>query len=461
MKLTRALSIAAVAALFAGGGAVAAQADATTTETSAVSATAPSAAAPSAGATTYYVSGEGADTNDGLSPAQAFRTIQHASDLTEPGDIVEIMNGEYGDTSGQGVVRITRSGTLEAPITYRAFHKHTPVIRPVTGWNGISLVGASHIVIDGLEVRGNSDNLTLEDAVANASASKATYNQNCIHARPAATGEPWSHLTVINSRISDCPGGGVGTTGGDYITIANNIVHSNAWYAVYANSGISVLTPVPVDDSTDYKIKILNNVSYDNESKVKWIACNCISDGNGIIVDSTLNARSAGGVDYTGRTLVANNVVFDNGGTGIHAYRSANVDIFNNTAYLNSRSPAIDNPNISAFVSRDVNVINNVSYALPGKSTNSTYNNVNVVYDYNTYWGGVAPAVLGEHDQIADPEFVNASVDPEVADFRLRRGSPAGDSATTLTQVVDDLDGKKRPSGSAYDRGAYELRGRH
>ncbi|MGC5170079.1 choice-of-anchor Q domain-containing protein [Microbacterium sp. DT81.1] len=443
MKFTRSISVIALAAVFSGAG-VAAHAD-----------------AASDGPTTYFVSGAGADTNTGLAPDQAFRSIQRASDLTEPGDTVEIMDGEYADTSGQGVLRITRSGTLDAPITYRAYHNQTPVIRPVTGWNGVSLVGASHIVLDGLEIRGNADNLTLEDATANASPGKATYNQNCVHARKNAAGERWSHLTVINSHIYDCPGGGLSTTGGDYITFADNVVHSNAWYSVYANSGISILTPEDVDDATGYKIRIENNVSYDNESKVKWIACNCISDGNGIIVDSTLNARSSGGVDYKGRTLVANNVVFDNGGTGIHAYRSANVDILNNTGYLNSRSPFINNPNISAFVSRDVRVINNVSVTLPGKPSNSAYRNENVLYDYNTYWGGAEPEVLGANDLIVDPEFVAPSTDPAVADFRLTRGSPAGDTGIALPEVTDDFDGKKRPSGSAFDRGAFELRGRH
>src|SRR5688572_20501718 len=42
------------------------------------------------------------------------RTIQYASSLTKPGDVVEIAAGEYPER-----VYITRSGTAEAPITYR------------------------------------------------------------------------------------------------------------------------------------------------------------------------------------------------------------------------------------------------------------------------------------------------------------------------------------------------------
>ncbi|MEH2403794.1 MAG: right-handed parallel beta-helix repeat-containing protein, partial [Nostoc sp.] len=44
---------------------------------------------------TYYVSGNGNDTNSGLSTSSAFRTIQKAADITNPGDTVLIMNGVY------------------------------------------------------------------------------------------------------------------------------------------------------------------------------------------------------------------------------------------------------------------------------------------------------------------------------------------------------------------------------
>jgi len=49
-----------------------------------------------ASATNYYVSAEfGTDNHDGLSPETPFFNLQTASDLTEPGDTVFIMNGVY------------------------------------------------------------------------------------------------------------------------------------------------------------------------------------------------------------------------------------------------------------------------------------------------------------------------------------------------------------------------------
>ncbi|MEH2404326.1 MAG: right-handed parallel beta-helix repeat-containing protein, partial [Nostoc sp.] len=43
----------------------------------------------------YYVSGSGDDKNSGISTSSAFRTIQKAADITNPGDTVLIMNGVY------------------------------------------------------------------------------------------------------------------------------------------------------------------------------------------------------------------------------------------------------------------------------------------------------------------------------------------------------------------------------
>ncbi|MFD6416285.1 right-handed parallel beta-helix repeat-containing protein [Streptomyces sp. NPDC060194] len=409
---------------------------------------------------TYYVSASGSDANDGRSPRSPFRTIQHAADLTRPGDTVQIMNGTYRDTSNEGVVMVRNSGTAGAPITYTNYRNHRPKIAPVTGWNGIVLIGASHIVIDDLEIEGNARNLTLEDATAKADPRKPAYNQNCVVAREGADKLPWSHVTFRNIHAHDCPGGGIATTGGDYITIEDNLVHSNANYAVYANSGISVLAPEAVDESREIKVSIQRNVVHDNESKVKWVVCGCISDGNGIIIDTTIHPDTSGGV-YTGRSLIANNISFDNGGSGIHAYKSADVDIVNNTTYLNSRSPALSYPNVGAWGSKDVRVLNNISVARPGKETNFAHDNVNVVYDYNVYWGGLKPRTAGPHDLIADPLLRNPGTDPETADFRIERGSPAGDSGTRFDEVGRDFTGKRRPQGPAYDRGAFELRGRH
>ncbi|MEU7905843.1 right-handed parallel beta-helix repeat-containing protein [Actinoplanes sp. NPDC049118] len=425
------------------------------TGSAAAGATSPSQAA----AQNYYVSGSGSDINSGRSTIAPFRSIQRAADLTRPGDTVNIMNGTYGDTSTEGVVQIKRSGAPGKVITYRALPGHHPVLKPVTGWNGIVLIGASYITIEGLEIKGDSAAITLEQATAGASDSRPRFNTNCINTREDRdTGALSHHLTIRGNYVHHCPGAGIGVMYGDHVLIERNRVHTTSWYAVYGTSGISVYEPIdvaPPANGESYKVVIRNNISYDNENKVKWIGCDCISDGNGIIVDDTLQ-RQSGKKAYTGRILVANNIVFNNGGTGIHAYLGRDVDIVHNTAYLNSRSPALNNPNIGAWSSTNVNILNNISYARAGKATTFPAGDTNVRYDFNIYFGGLPPQARGPNDIIADPRFANASTDPATADFWLQPQSPAVDSGTNSIPVSTDYFGTRRPQGAAPDRGGIE-----
>jgi len=68
-----------------------------------------------AGAADYYVSATGDDTHPG-SLAAPFRTINRAIENLQPGDVVYIRGGTYFET-----VRVTASGTQDAPITIRSY----------------------------------------------------------------------------------------------------------------------------------------------------------------------------------------------------------------------------------------------------------------------------------------------------------------------------------------------------
>jgi hypothetical protein len=409
---------------------------------------------------TYYVSPGGSDGNPGTSPAKPFRTLQKAADSTAPGDTVSIMNGTYTERAGgSDVLVISRSGRAGAPITFRAHPGHRPVINPVTAWNGIRVNGASYIVIRGLEIKGNSADISLAEAERGATTRKGTYNTNCLWAdRNKSSGATPHHIEIVGNTVHHCPGLGIGAGDADHVTIDRNHVHSNAWYSVFATSGISILAARDVDrgDSRKYKIRVTNNTVHDNESKVKWEKCDCYSDGNGIIIDTLKDKAKAGatGPDYQGRVLVANNVSYDNGGSGIHSYKSRHVDILHNTAYRNGRSTRMDSyANIYAHDSEDVRLLNNISYGRPGQATNSKSRNVDVTYDYNVYYGGQAPEVKGPHDIVADPRIVEPGDGAKDA-FRLRSGSPAIGSAKPLPEVTTDITGAPRVAG-APDRGAY------
>jgi len=357
---------------------------------------------------TYYVSGSGNDKNTGLSSSSAFRTIQKAADITKPGDTVLIMNGVYKNAYRNGnVVSITRSGTAKAWIKFKAYPGHFPKLQH-NGWNGILIHnGASYIEVNGLEVIGNNANVTLDYAMSEkTNRLNPLTSGNCINVDGRKNGHI-HHIRILNNKVHGCGGGGIGAEGADYVTIDRNVVFDNAWYSVYANSGISMFHNRMLDNYQGYKMFVTNNKVYNNRQYIPWLKTGTITDGNGIIIDDLKGTQinSRWGV-YKGRTLVKNNLTFNNGGSGIHAYLSERVDIINNTAFLNNQSPEITGGQIFANTSSDVKVLNNILYAFPGKNVNSKWKSTKVIYDYNIYLNSSKVSVKGLNDIVADPEFI-------------------------------------------------------
>jgi hypothetical protein len=342
-----------------------------------------------------------------------------------------------------------------------------------SAWNGIEITGgASYVEINGFEVkgfRGTLDNRT----VAGAEAQYATYstcaglavnpiyNGNGITVKDGnnkITTDNSHHIRILNCKVHDCGGGGIQVSGGDYITIEDNEVYRNAWYSVYANSGISIYQPYNYDAGTNHKIIVQRNKSYDNDSKVKWqVGCK-FSDGNGIIIDDTRNGQntSSYGV-YAGKTLVANNIASNNGGSGIHAFASNNVDIVFNVSYLNGQRSGYNDGGIYGNTTTNVQILNNIIVGVSGKNVLTNFTNSNYVVNYNVFFQGNLPSVSGVNDlRTTNPLFINPSIDPSVADFRLAANSPAINSGTPFSAVTTDFTGAPRSVGSAPDRGGYE-----
>ncbi|MEK5056936.1 hypothetical protein BK126_18580 [Paenibacillus sp. FSL H7-0326] len=416
--------------------------------------------------TAYYVSPTGQNSSGyGTNPSTPFRTIQYAADRTNPGDTVYVMNGTYSETNNEAVLKVTRSGNENAYITYKNYPGHSPKLTTDSAWNHILVASASYIRIEGFEIAGNNANLTLSQGEARYNHYLQNYpsgtvdwdymavtNTNGINVKPASTtsAKP-SHIIIENNSVHDVPGGGILTEESDYITIQNNNVYNNAWYAVYANSGISVFHSYNSDNNTsNYKNIVRNNEVYNNKGLVKWVKTEDYSDGNGIIIDDNKNTQLDGRLaPYTGKTLVTNNITYNNGGSGIHSYSSARVDIMNNTSYQNASQ--LNYGEIYAHDSTNVNLFNNIMYARTGRHITSNSNNSNVNYNYNIYYNGT-PAVSGPNDITSDPLFYNA----EAGDFRVHIGSKAIDNGTSSLAPNHDFSDNSRPRGFAPDRGAYE-----
>lgn len=419
-------------------------------------------AACDASAATYYVApppvGNDGGGHTGLSEAQAFATISHAAGLTNPGDTVLVRSGTYTNACPTyNAATISRSGTAAAWITYANYPGEHPKIR-YNGWNGFGITG-NYVDVGGFEIQGNAASVTL----AYAQAHQGEYATNPLISGNAIAIQATTlthHVRIHGNVVFENGCSGIGTVNADYLTIENNVAYHNAYWSSYACSGISNLNNGNFDNSTATKMVICNNVVYGNEEYIPFAfsSTHSITDGNGIIIDTSRNnAAGNSGIAYLGRTLIANNLVFDNGGRGIHVFESDHIDIVNNTVYFSGRSPAIADGEVTVIDSGDANVRNNILFARTGKPANTINAGSTATLDYNIAYNGTTYTGAGMHDLVAiDPKFVNADTDPTVANFHLQLSSPAIDSGNGTLAPTTDLDGIPRPLGSGFDRGAYE-----
>jgi parallel beta-helix repeat protein len=413
---------------------------------------------------TYYVDASLSVSGNGLTESTAFKTLTEAANATNSGDLVLVKDGTYA------AFQETTSGKANGWITWRNFEGHKPIIS-FNGWQGIYLKG-SYIEIDGLTVRGNNAKVTLAGALKqgkgceNATGDyESVYNGNGIYVDSRTTasnnpnGDKYHHISIKNCTVYECGGPGIGIIQSDYITIENCKVYNNSWYSLFGTSGISLYQNYNSDASQDIKNIIRNNVIYGNRMFVPWVFGNCkFTDGNGIIIDDFKNTQNGSSLGkYFGKTLIENNVVYNNGGRGIHCYLSDNITIVHNTCYQNSASPEIDEGEITFYGSNveSCSVYNNILFARSGEKVNTVANNATrYLHQNNLYFNSENGSQLGTIGKSGDPLFVN----PDTGDFKLKTGSPAIDfGQSTLYIPQKDILGNVRTKGKAPDCGAYEI----
>jgi parallel beta-helix repeat protein len=433
----------------------------------------------------YYVSPSGNDANTGLSTATAFLTLAKAAGVTAAGDVVYALSGTYtGANPTSTVLGINTPGTASAPIAYRAYPGNTPTIQ-FSSFTGIGFGStAAYIEVNGFTVNGNNQNVTLAQAsTADAIANPGNYpqfNGNCVFADGRTSTPKPNHLSILNNIVSNC-GAGIGLNGVDYITISGNTVFNCAWYDAYGTSAISILAAYNSDSSTATKIFITGNRIYNNYELIPYHVTSplSITDGEGIIIDTNMNSSiSTSGIAYsayTGRTYIANNVIYANGSSAVEVFQSAHVDVVNNSSYQDIHTPVAtavsttSGTNYSAPSGRgelalstvsDINAYNNVWYSYTGQNPYKlTSCSSGCAVDYNLYYNGsnAGSAVNGPNDLYVNPSYVNAAASTLPAvDLSLMLGSAAIDSGTTTLAPATDFNGTARPQGKGIDRGAYE-----
>ena len=420
-------------------------------------------------ATEWFISPLGNDaTNSGASERSPFQSMFKADSVMAPGDTLTLLDGTYP------VGAITKSGAPRAWITVRAKNprkailslelsaKQDPLNPGLLERNCLSLANVFYVKVIGLSMQGwNPKHATVGSG-------HGINIQGC------------HHILIRNCRVKDCSGSGISGspevwTGSnkvngplDFITIEDNEVSGCAFWNQYLCSGISVWkshsAALGVDPS-GFNCVIRRNMSYGNENKVgPWggpVAK--ATDGNGIILDCNNDNG------YPHATLVEGNLVFNNGGRGIHVLKSDNITVRYNTCWHNNRCRLdgtwkrgeLESDGSAGFRAEDNIAAGNTNTWSAALALHSFGPTLSMVLKNNLLFGAREvnqQVALSETGTLrVDPRFVKPSDDPAVADFRLQGGSPAIRAGDATPAPSPDLAGIPRPQGPVNDLGAYKF----
>lgn len=365
--------------------------------------------------TTYYVSPDGNDNNNGSIDAP-FKTIRKAANIVNPGDNVIVKDGIYTVASNvSNLITIRRGGTANAPVTFKAENKWKAVLDGLNeDHNGIHIL-APYVVIEGFEIK----NIYWQGIIVKAN--NVTIRNNHIHNVGnwhAKTDYPY--CTQYGVPEPGC--GPMATSGiipdGDNIVIENNTIHTigkTGWSGRYE--------PGRYDHAiygTHVKnLKIINNVVWDvwTGKAIDFAASNGIVANNSIL---RLTEPPSGQITDSGLMAIT-------GGN--------NQIIQNNIFYAcNGQPPIKTYTNLSYSLSVNNNI---TSPDCPPLS--SMANKTGVTFSDNI--------------ENVDPLFVNISE----RDFHLRSSSPAIDKGKGFSDRSKDADGNLIIG--LPDIGAYEYVG--
>jgi hypothetical protein len=184
-----------------------------------------------------------------------------------------------------------------------------------------------------------------------------------------------------------------------------------------------------------------------------------ITDGEGIIIDNNDNSQSDN-IPYVGRTLIVNNVGFNNGSSCIEvAPGTNNVDVIFNTCFWNQTSfqnMSSANGELNDRGANGINVYNNIFDALTTTPSGWDQSAGTTVFSNNLFYGGnAAHPIPGVNNVLSDPKFANASIGSAM-NLQLQAGSPAIDAGSSAVTRNTDYLGNCGLVGRAFDIGAFE-----
>lgn len=420
--------------------------------------------------TNYFVSPNGSKLNTGTSPQTPFRYCQDAAPLFQPGDTLFLMEGIHeAEFKDAPVLEILRSGTADSNIVITTYKDENPIVY-FDSWEGLKISGASYIQIIGLTIKGNRDSVSLNEAESQNYPNIEAIGRNWMNCYDTPNGEAegkyngqgilvigprliWSpdsietiphHITIKNCEVYNCTSSGIAAQQADYVTIQNNTVHHNCNYTLFGTSAINLYQLVNSDSTSSNHNIIESNLVYENELLLNPITTNCYRyDGNGIILDDfrheqTVNYQknTTQYPSYTAETTVRNNIIVQNGGSGISVYKSDHISILNNTLIKNGQylNANLNPGEIALGDYGQITLKNNILYSDTTVSETLEDNQKHTLFLYevdgpigtiiqesNLYWGEEnsslpLPSCMNCLDQV-NPFFNSTRIESEIEPF--------------------------------------------
>lgn len=397
----------------------------------------------------YHVKPGGNDNNSGLSFQMAFKTLQTATNRVKAGDTVFVYDGLY-----KGFDHFYKnSGTAAAPIVYLAAGDEVIINQSCgRGFDGLNIEGSHYIIVDGFKVYGIAD--------------------------PVGSGEDGiravlaDHITIRNCVVDSCYRG-IFTGYTDDFLVENNLC-----FRSYGEHGIYV------SNNSD-RVIVRNNICYNNKAAGIQLNPDLSSGGPGL----SYNVRIYNNVCYNNRiglnlqglyySEVYNNLIYNNGsgggGNGITLFHGDaasgcnDVKVYNNTVIVPPGSQwcilAIESD--SLFVYNNILLSSSVKGCLDIESSCTNYfGDYNLITDKmtinqgNSYINASQWKSMGNDlHSLVISDFNSVFENLGSNDYHLNLTSPARNQGTSIVSgiVIHDLDGVKRPQGTAYDIGVYEF----
>jgi len=449
-------------------------------------------------ATTYYVDAtNGNDSNSGISPSAAWKTIEHVNDAMKYGVIStgDDILFKRGETFTDADLWIRVGGN---PDNYMVIGDYGSGDLPTLDNDAnIHLVeGTNYIKIKNIKIQNTAGNSAGFDLTRPGKESILSINiqvLNCVAYNTGGAGifvKGIDTFKIDGCIVDGCGNGGIVVYGSPIIKATNGIISNNITKNITNEDGITIHKDMDGYDPGS-NITLINNESYNNQENGIDICGGHYVTIEGNLLHDNSEANLVLGGDCS-NIDIKRNYIYGGSHHAIQIVSGSSITFKSNIVYdpyycCLELAPMIDHTiqtviaynntfvstkrserptirvweNTSSFDAKNNIIMSTVDneQRLIFFAGSATPVNTNSNFDHNIWWRADAnPSIpselLDQSSLISDPKLVN----PGAGDFYLQSNSPCIDTGIDVG-ITQDFEGNSVPQGSAPDIGALEYHG--